>query len=188
MLMKKLLTFLTLLVLAYGVGWAAEVTDVLNLAFTGVSGTVYTDWSNKTGTSGAVYAGQSAGGNNTIQLRSKNSNSGIIVTTSAGKVKSLTFSFYDADNGVTVYGKNTAYTSPTDLYDNSSRGTNLGDVTTNGTLTVTGDYEFIGIRSKSGAFWLISSPRASWAFLMRRYSSWMSGMYRSAMATEYEME
>ena len=56
-----------------------------------------------------------------------------------------------------VYGKASAYTSPSDLYGND-QGTSLGNITygTNTTLTITGDYEYIGIKSSSGAIWLNS--------------------------------
>lgn len=146
--------------------WAedvTDVTDVLNLTFTGVTGTSYTDWSNKTGTSGAVYAGQSAGGNSSIQLRSKNSNSGVVTTTSGGKVKkiSVVWEEHTADGRtLNIYGKNTAYTAATDLYASDKQGTLLGTIvkgTNNSTeLTISGDYEYIGFRSASDAIYLTS--------------------------------
>ena len=79
--MLKSLTFKTLallLVLLGGgnlVAMADTVTDVLNRELTGVTGSSYVDWSGKQSNSAAVYAGQSAGGNESIQLRSKNNNS-----------------------------------------------------------------------------------------------------------------
>jgi hypothetical protein len=159
--MKKLLTFLMMSVLAIGVGWADEVTDVLTQATTGVTGTVYTSWSGKTLNSAAVYAGQSAGGNNSIQLRSNNSNSGIITTGSGGKVKSVTIAFNSntaSGRTVDIYGKNTAYSDPTDLYNSSTRGTKIGSIVygTSTSITVSGDYAFIGLRSNSGALYIES--------------------------------
>ena len=143
--------------------WAGDVTDVLNQTFTGVTGTSYTSWSGKTGTSGAVYAGQSAGGNSSIQLRSKNNDSGVVTTTSGGKVKKISVVWYtDTEDGRTlnVYGKNTAYTAAADLYNSSNQGTLLGTIvkgTNNSTeLTISGDYEYIGFHSASGAMWLTS--------------------------------
>ena len=159
--MKKLLTFLMLSIFAIGVGWAAEVTDVLTQATTGVTGTNYTSWSGKTLNSAAVYAGQSAGGNNSIQLRSNNSNSGIITTGSGGKVKSVTIAFNSntaSGRTVDIYGKNTAYSDPTDLYNSSTRGTKIGSIVygTSTSITVSGDYAFIGLRSNSGALYIES--------------------------------
>ena len=148
-------------IFAIGVGWAAEVTDVLTQATTGVTGTNYTSWSGKTLNSAAVYAGQSAGGNNSIQLRSNNSNSGIITTGSGGKVKSVTIAFNSntaSGRTVDIYGKNTAYSDPTDLYNSSTRGTKIGSIVygTSTSITVSGDYAFIGLRSNSGALYIES--------------------------------
>lgn len=162
--MKKLLTFLTLLTLSIGVTWAETVTDALDRAFTGVTdGAGYSLWSGKTSNSNAVYAGQSAGGNNSIQLRSSNSNSGIVTTTSGGKVKSISITWNDgtaSGRTLEVYGKNSAYSAATDLYNTSNQGTLLGSFTYDGKnvapdpLTISGDYTYIGLRSKSGALYL----------------------------------
>ena len=136
------------------------VTDNLNGAFTGVTGGSYVDWSNKTDTSSAVYAGQSAGTYSSIQLRSKNNNSGIITTTSGGKAAKVTVTWNGntlAGRQLDVYGKNTAYSSPTDLYGSDS-GTLLGTITNGSStvLSITGDYAYIGIRSKADAMYLDS--------------------------------
>lgn len=133
--------------------------DELTLTTTGVSGTSYSDWSGKTAGSDAVYAGNSAGGNSAIQLRSNNSNSGIVTTASGGKVAKVTVTWNsNSANGrtINIYGKNSAYSAATDLYNNSNQGTLLGTIV-NGTsteLSVSGDYEYIGIRSNSGALYL----------------------------------
>ena len=159
--MKKLLTFLMMSILAIGVGWADEVTDVLTQATTGVTGSNYTSWSGKTLNSAAVYAGQSAGGNNSIQLRSNNSNSGIITTGSGGKVKSVTIAFNSntaSGRTVDIYGKNTAYSDPTELYNSSTQGTKIGSIIygTSTSITVSDDYAFIGLRSNYGALYIES--------------------------------
>ena len=160
--MKKfLLSFLCFLLAVRG-GYAVEVTDVLNQATTGVVGQNYTSWSGKTLGSKAVYAGQSAGDYESIQLRSKNSNSGIITTTSGGKVKKIMVVWNSNTTSgriLDVYGKNTAYSSPADLYGGSStQGTKLGSIKygTSTELVITGDYEYIGLRSNSGAMYLTS--------------------------------
>lgn len=144
-----------------GTAWGEDVTDDLNLEFTGVTGTSYTAWSGKTATSDAVYAGQSAGGNESIQLRSNNNNSGIVTTTSGGKVKSITVVWNsNTTDGRTlnIYGKNSAYSAATDLYNTSNQGKLLGTIVkgTSTSLTVSGDYKYIGIRSNSGALYLTS--------------------------------
>ena len=134
---------------------------MLTRATTGVTGTSYTAWSGKTVTSSAVYAGQSAGGNESIQLRSNNNNSGIITTASGGKVKKIVVEWQSSTSSgrtLNVYGKNTAYTAATDLYNTSNRGTLLGTIVygTSTELVIDGDYEYIGLRSNSGAMYLTS--------------------------------
>jgi len=136
-----------------------NVTDILNNAFIGVSGTTYAGWTDKEGTSGAIYAGNSAGGNSAIQLRSSNNNSGIVTTTSGGKVKKVTVTWNTnsaSGRTINIYGKNSAYTDATDLYNTSKQGTLLGSIAygTSTSITVTGDYTFIGIRSASNALYL----------------------------------
>ena len=163
MRMKKLLTFLTLLTLFFTAGWAEEVTDHITRSTTGVaSGSqTYSDWSGKTCVDGstAVYAGNSAGQNDAIQLRSNNSNSGIVSTTSGGKIKKVRVNWYSGTaNGRTlnIYGSNTAYTSPTELYNNVN-GTKLGTIVkgTSTELEITGDYTYIGLRSNSSAMYIV---------------------------------
>ena len=100
----------------------ATVTDELTGAWTGVSGNSYADWSGKTSNSDAVYAGQSAGQYDSIQLRSKNNNSGVITTASGGTFQKIVLTWNSNTYGtrvLDVYGKDTAYASPTDLYDSA---------------------------------------------------------------------
>ena len=160
------LIFMTLLCAVFSTAWGEEVTDVLNRSLTGVSGTTYTNWSGKTSNSNAVYSGNSAGGNDAIQLRSDKSTSGIISTTTGGKVKKVEVTWYDGtSNGRTlqVYGKNTAYTDASDLYNSSNQGTLLGTIVkgTSTELTISGDYTYIGLRSASGAMYL-SEIKITW--------------------------
>lgn len=141
-----------------------KVTDNIDNAFTGVSGNSYVDWSGKAGTSGAVYAGNSAGDYTTVQLRSKNSNSGVVTTaTGSGKLSKVTITWNDNTSAariVDIYGKTTAYEAATDLYASATQGTKLGslniDDATDGvsTLVVEGDYTCVGIRSNNSALYL----------------------------------
>ncbi len=144
----------------YNITVAAAEGDKLTRETTGVTGNSYTDWSEKTVASDAVYAGQSAGGNESIQLRSKNSNSGIISTTSGGLIKKVKVVWNsNTSNGavLNVYGSNTAYTAASDLYGENS-GTLLGTIVygTSTQLEITDDYEYVGVRSNSGAMYLES--------------------------------
>lgn len=140
-------------------GEGNTVDDVLDLAFTGVSGTNYTDWSGKMGDSGAVYAGQSAGDKSSIQLRSKNNNSGIVTTTTGGKARKVVVTWHaDTVDGRTldIYGSNEAYTSPTELYGDNLKGTKLGSIVkgTSTELEIIGDFAYIGMRSNNAAMYL----------------------------------
>lgn len=132
--------------------------DILDKAFTGNPGS-YTNWSNKSGSSSdAVYAGNSNGGNSSIQIRGSN-NSGIVTTASGGTASSVTVTWNNSTQDgrtLNVYGKNTAYSAATDLYNNSNQGTLLGTIVkgTSTSLTITGSYTYIGLRSNSDAMYL----------------------------------
>ena len=150
----------------------ADKVDVLDRAFTGIASgsTSYAAWSGKTGTSGAVYAGNSAGSNDAIQLRvpSKDSqaDSGIITTTSGGKATKVTVTWQASTiSGRTldIYGKNTAYTSVSDLYSSTTQGTKIGSIVcgTSTELEISDDYAYIGMRSASGAMY-ISQIEITW--------------------------
>ena len=145
-------------VFATKAGTAAEVTDELNRGVTGITGTSYSSWSGKSVTSSAVYAGNSAGGNNAIQLRSNNNNSGIVSTTSGGRVAKVEVEWNTntaADRTINIYGSNTAYESAADLYSNNKMGTLVGSISYEQTeLTFADEYAYFGLRSNSGALYL----------------------------------
>lgn len=150
-------------------GKTDTVEDVITKALTGVTGTSYTSWSGKSYTSGsgAVYAGYSAGANNSVQLKSDDNVSGVISTTSGGFVKTITVTWEShtvTGRTLNVYGKNSAYSAVADLYDSSKQGTLIGTIVcgTSTTLTVPSDYEFVGLRSASGAMYL-SEIRVAWS-------------------------
>ena len=136
----------------------AVLVDNLDASFTGISSTSYDDWDDKTGTSGAKYAGNSATNYSAIQLNNGGSK-GIVTTTSGGKVKKVVVSWEShtsKDRTLDIYGKNTAYTDGSDLYDSKTAGTKLGSIVkgTSTELVITGNYDYIGLRSKSGAMYL----------------------------------
>lgn len=146
-----------------------KYTDTIDLAFTGQSGTSYGSWSGKQDQSDAIYAGNNAGGNSSVQLRSSN-NSGVVSTGSGGDLISITINFDSntvATRTVSIYGNTTPYSSAADLYSSSTSGTLIGEINIdNGasqTITVKSDesYQFVGIRSKSGAIY-ISSIEIVW--------------------------
>lgn len=136
--------------------------DVLTAGDIGMSN--YGDWDSLEASTEAIYAGNSTkNGSNDIQLRSSN-NSGIVSTTSGGFVSKINvvWGTGNASDGRTlnVYGNNTAYVSAADLYDLEKRGTLIGSVNSkSGTTEVSfdsGDYEYVGLCSSSGALYLAS--------------------------------
>ena len=133
-----------------------EVTDVLTLSTLNVTYSSYTTWSGKTFTSNAVYAGNSFNSYNSIQLRNT-SPSGIVTTQSGGKLKKIIVEWHSSTNTtryITIYGKNSSYSSSSDLYDTNKRGESLGQIK-NGTteLVISGDFTHFGILA-SGALYL----------------------------------
>lgn len=139
---------------------ANSINDVMNRAWTGVTGNGYSDWT-KTNNSGAKYAGNSAGSYDAIQIRSKDNHSGIVTTKYDGSsyLSSVTVKWNSntaSGRKLDIYGSNSPYTGTTDLYSNSSSGTLLGSITNGAStsLTITGEYKYIGLRSNSGAMYL----------------------------------
>ena len=140
----------------------SSVTDTLDRTTTGVTGTTYSSWEGKTLDNGVTYAGQSAGGNNSIQLRSNNNNSGVISTSNVNEleIKNISVVWHSettAGRNLDVYVSNTPYTSPTQLYGND-KGTLAGSIAygTSTTLDISGSFKYIGFRSNSGALYLES--------------------------------
>ncbi len=135
---------------------AADVSDTITASDLAATSTTYVDFSGVSGSSGAVYAGNSAKSSaGAIQMRSKNSNSGIVSTTSGGTVTSVTITVESGSNTIDVYGSNTAYTSASQLY-GTVVGTKVGSTSSTGTITFTDSYSYVGIRSNNGAIYLTS--------------------------------
>lgn len=158
------------------------VADALNREFTGVAAAnTYSSWQEKTGASGIEYAGNSAGDHDSIQLRTNNSNSGIVVTdnTTNHVAKSITIQWNEstqADRTIQIYGKAAAYTAATNLYSNGTSGTLVTELSidnaTNNEISYdfTDSYAFIGIKSKSGAQY-IDSIEIEWQRISYTYEN-----------------
>lgn len=155
--MKKIyFLFMFALIASIGNLYAAEVTDVITASNLKATGTTYTLFSDVKVKSEALYSGQSAQTDNNsgiIQLNSSKKNSrnvGIVSTVSGGLIKSVSIEV-DGSNTKTysVYAKKTAYTKIEDLY-NNSKGDLILENTSTKSVDVTGEYYYIGIRSKSG--------------------------------------
>ena len=111
-----------------------------------VSNTAYTVFLNANGTD--------------MQFKSKDSVSGLVNTSSKGTVKSVKITVASGDNTIDIYGSNTAYTDPSNLY-GDGKGTKVGSLTTTGTVTFDTDYDYFGIRSNNGVVY-ISEIEITW--------------------------
>ena len=139
--------------------------EITSADITAEKASTYVEVQNITKKSGAVYYAQAAyTTDGYVQLRSANSNSGIVSTTSGGKIKKVSLTWGSAGSTPTadgrtiqVYGKASAYTNPTELYNTATQGELLGEIVKgdgNSTeLIISGDYEYVGIRSKNGALY-----------------------------------
>ena len=170
--MNKILRYslVALMAMVMGNVYADDVTDVLTWEALGLDGasTSYKEFTDIKLTSNAVYAAlASSGQGQYIQLRTKNSNEGIVTTASAGKVKSVKVAFNSktTDRSIEIYGSNTAYTAAADLYDEAKAGTKLGSIAANedkNMIVVEGDYTFVGLRSADGAIY-VDQIEITWA-------------------------
>ena len=122
--------------------------------------TGYNDFSDVSDEAGAIYAGNAMKNSaNHIQLKSNDSISGIVTTQSAGYVKKIKITWdtsTTANRTVDIYGKNSAYTTAADLYSNATKGTKIGSLVYGGEseLIITGEYEYFGLRSNTGALYI----------------------------------
>lgn len=112
--------------------------------------------------SGVSYAGNIAPSGR-IQMRSNNTNSGIISTANPNGllVKKVTVEWNSETSSgrtINVYGSTSDYdgSNASALYSSSTRGTLLGTIVcgTSTELDISGEYTAIGIRSNSGALYL----------------------------------
>ena len=148
--------------LSYDYAQGTGYIDSLNRSFTGYTtsnGTSYYDWSDKTGSNGAVYAGNSAGGYESIQLKSDSSKgTGIVTTTSGGNATKVSVKWNSnttAGRTIKIYGNTTAYEGSADLYNSTKRGTELGSIVcgTSNEVVINDEYQYIGILA-TGALYL----------------------------------
>ena len=169
-------------------------TDTLTADIIGQ--TSYGDWSGKSGgATDAVYAGNSTKSSTAgaIQMRSSNSNSGIVTTTSGGTIKSVTVTWNKTEaptqaRTLDIYAKTTAYSAATDLYASGTQGTKVGSLsytnttTYESTLSITGDYTYVGVRSNSGALYL-DDISFEWELPNQLSSIVLSGDYETSFAS-----
>ncbi len=150
-----------------GVGvHAATVEDTITYSAFSPEGTGYTNHTYTSSTTNATYEGvlYQTNDQNLIQMRTKGSNSGLVVTTSGGVLEKISVQFGDSttsSRSVDIYGKNDNYTGSADLYDTDSMvtGTNLRTVSFGGNtelqeVTEVQGYTAFGIKPVGGALYL----------------------------------
>ena len=132
------------------------------------SGSDYQELSNVALTSSARYTLNAASNKGKcFQLRSKNSTSGVVTTTTGGVAKTVTVVWYNdgttssADGRtIDIYGKNEPYAAVSDLYSDDTKGTKIGSVvydanaeTLTASVSLEGNYAYVGFRSNYGALY-----------------------------------
>ena len=162
--------FLALVLMAFcGNGaWAqTTVTDVLTAEKLGLGGSYSAFETTASANLKASYRGAGMkGAEATIQIKSKKNSSntykgytGIISTTSPGKVKSVKVTWKSKTNDgtkVNVYVSNAPFASLDDLFKSGTDAlTSIGSITSpNQEFPIEGDYQYVGLRSGGGAIYL----------------------------------
>ena len=143
--------------LAYSDYHKTAVVDTLDAALTEVQNNSYTAWQKNAPTSDAVYSGKSAMSYDSIQLNNPNDKKpGIVSTVSGGVASSISVTWNSntaSGRTVEIYGKNTAYSAPADLY-GDAKGTLIGTIVngTNTSLTIEAQYRYIGIKATAALY------------------------------------
>ena len=136
------------------------VVDKLTANDLTATNTTYTDFKDVTSTSGIKYAGNSAKNGSNIQLRSKNSDSGIVSTTAKRILTKVEVEWGTGNASgrtIDIYGYNAAFNDATELYD--TKAVKLGSIVTPSTsfeVPAGTKYAYVGVRSNNGAIYLAS--------------------------------
>ena len=168
--MKKFLRYslVGLMALVSGSVTAQVVSDSFTKNLLDGSKTDYQELSNVKLASTARYTLNAASNKGKcFQLRSKDSNSGVVTTTTGGVAKTVTVVWYNDANisntdgrTIDIYGKNEPYKAVSDLYSDDTKGTKIGSVvydanaeTLTASVSLEGNYAYVGFRSKSGTLY-----------------------------------
>ena len=168
--MKKFLRYslVGLMALVSGSVTAQVVSDSFTKDLLDASSTAYLDKSDVALNSSARYKLNAASNKGKcFQLRSKNSTSGVVTTTTGGVAKTVTVVWYNDGtisnaNGRTIdiYGKNEPYAAVSDLYSADKQGTKIGSVvydanatTQTASVNLEGNYPYVGFRSKENSLY-----------------------------------
>ncbi|MCI6233739.1 MAG: Ig-like domain-containing protein [Prevotella sp.] len=169
--MKKFLRYslVGLMALVSGSVTAQVVSDSFTKNLLDSTSNGYQDLSNVALNSSARYKLNAASNyGKWFQLRSKDSNSGVVTTTTGGVAKTVTVVWYNdgktsnaKGRTIDIYGKNEPYAAVSDLYSDSegTQGKKIGSVvyanaeTLTASVSLEGNYAYVGFRSKSGALY-----------------------------------
>lgn len=168
--MKKFLRYslVGLMALVSGSVTAQVVSDSFTKSLLDGSITNYQELSNVKLASSARYTLKAASNKGKcFQLRSKDSDSGVVTTTTGGVAKTVTVVWYNdgktsnaKGRTIDIYGKNEPYAAVSDLYSPDTQGTNIGSVvydanaeTLTASVSLEGNYAYVGFRSKDGALY-----------------------------------
>ncbi|MCQ2339586.1 MAG: bacterial Ig-like domain-containing protein [Paludibacteraceae bacterium] len=148
----------TELTTSFDVTVTAPVGDKLTPALVGNKSS-YAQWDNAYVGTYATYIGYGTGGDAKFQLKSKDNVAGIVSTVSGGYIAKVKVDWETVPGdgkGLKVFGSHTAYTAASDLY-GDNKGTEIGSILASATeLTITDEYEYVGVRSVDGAVYLNS--------------------------------
>lgn len=148
----------TELTTSFNVTVTAPVGDKLTPALVGNKSS-YAQWDNAYVGTYATYIGYAMGGDAKFQLKSKDNVAGIVSTVSGGYIAKVKVDWETVPGdgkGLKVFGSHTAYTAASDLY-GDNKGTEIGSILASATeLTITDEYEYVGVRSVDGAIYLKS--------------------------------
>lgn len=118
-------------------------------------GSNYTKYQNKSLISSAEYFLFVSTNGNNIQSNKNNDAAkhyGIVTTKTGGLAKSVTVTFADNNtNSYDIYGSNTAYTDPDNLYGSDTKGTLIESISQSKTVVISDNYQYLGFYSPSGA-------------------------------------
>lgn len=139
----------------------SEELDEVSMGLNGTS--TYADYNNIKIGSSAVYYAQCANSYHSIQLRSSGNNSGVVTTASGGIIDKIVVEWNSntADaRTLNVYGSNTAYTAPSDLFNTSKAGSLVAELKRSeaadgvSEFAFTEPYAFFGFRSAGSAMYI----------------------------------
>ena len=148
--------------------------DTIDLAYTGVTGTTYAEWTKAASYSSATYKGKTnkdrkdtESSDYYFRIRTKNNDCGIVTTSTGGYVQAVSVSI-PADEGKVfqIYASNDPYSSPADLFGEGA-GTLIASIESSSsdpvsqTVWFKDSYRYVGFKSGSGSI-LVDKIKIKW--------------------------